>query len=84
MEAFEMQDLLNGAVYHKDYAHIAMNRAAMMYNWCCHPEAIECDSSYMFYRKFGQYDAIIDCEPIEGTDLVCIFIIKPEELNCEW
>lgn len=82
MEDFEMQELLCGSVYHKDYVHIAMNRAATMYNWCSDPRAIECSSSYMFYHKYGQYDYIIYCESIEGTDLCCIFLMKPEELDC--
>lgn len=81
MEDFEMQELLCGSVYHKDYVRVAMKRVALMYNWCADPSAIECSSSYEFYRKYGQYDAIIDCEPIEGTDLVCVFIMKPEELD---
>lgn len=82
MEDFEMQELLCGSVYHKDYVYNAMNRAATMYNWCSDPRAIECSSSDMFYRKYGQYDAIIYCEPIEGTDLVCVFVMTPEQLYC--
>ncbi len=82
MEDFEMQELLCGSVYHKDYAHIAMQRAAKMYNWCSDPSAIKCSNADLFYYLYGQYDAIIYCEPIEGTDLVCVFVMKPEELDC--
>lgn len=81
MEDFEMQELLCGSVYHKDSAKTAMQRAALMYNWCDDPNAIECASSYEFYRKYGKYDAILFTEEIEGTDLVCVFIVKPEELD---
>ena len=82
MEDFEMQELLCGSVYHKDYANTAMNRAATMYNWCSDSRAIDCPSVEYFYEKYGKYDAIIYCEPVEGTDLVCVFVMKPEELDC--
>lgn len=82
MEDFEMQELLCGSVYHKDYVNYAMNRAALMYNWCSDPRATECQSSAEFYERFGKCDAIIYCEPIEGLDLVCVFTMKPEELDC--
>lgn len=82
MEDFEMQELLCGSVYHKDYVHTAMGRAALMYNWCSDPRAVNCESSEKFYELWGNYDAIIYCEPIEGTDLVCVFVMKPEELDC--
>lgn len=81
MEDFEMQELLCGSVYHKDYVNNAMNRAALMYNWCSDPRAPECQSSAEFYERFGKCDAIIYCEPIEGLDLVCVFIMLPEELD---
>ena len=82
MEDFEMQELLCGSVYHKDCVQTAMKRVALMYNWCADPNAIECNSSYEFRRKYGMYDAIIYTEEVEGTDLVCVFVMKPEELDC--
>lgn len=81
MEDFEMQELLCGSVYHKNYVHCMMNRVALMYNWCSDPDALNCVNDLMFYRKYGKCDAIIFIEPIDGTDLVCVFVMRPEELE---
>lgn len=81
MEDFEMQELLCGSVYHKNYVRTMMERVALMYNWCTDAKAIECTSSVEFCEQYGNYDAIIYCEPIEDTDLVCVFIMLPEELD---
>lgn len=81
MEDFEMQELLCGSVYHKDYVRTMMGRVALMYNWCTDARALKCKSSAEFYELFGKYDAIIYCEPVEGLDLVCVFVMKPEELD---
>lgn len=81
MEDFEMQELLCGSVYHKNYVHCMMARVALMYNWCSDPDALKCQSSAEFYREYGKHDAIIYTEPVEGTDLVCVFVMKPEELD---
>lgn len=81
MDTYEMYDLLNGAVYHKDYVYTAIQRAARMYNWCWHPDATKCSSAEVFYHEFGDYDAIIYCEPIKGTDLACVIIMHPDALG---
>lgn len=81
MEDFEMRELLCGSVYHKDYVQVMMERVAIMYNWCADADALNCWSAAMFYHEYGDYDAIIYTEPVEGTDMVCVFVMSPEELE---
>lgn len=82
MEDFEMQELLCGSVYHKNYVRTMMERVALMYNWCTDARALKCQSSEQFYELFGKHDAILYTEEVEGLDLVCVFVMKPEELDC--
>ena len=81
MEDTEMQEFLCGSVYHKDYVYIAMNRIALMYNWCSDPRAIECSSEEEFYQEYGNCSGIIYCKPIENTEMVYVLFMKPCELN---
>ena len=81
MDDTEMQEILCGSVYHKDYVCNMISRVAMMYNQCSDPKAIGCSSEEEFRQIYGNCNAIIYCEPIPNTDLVYVLFKQPSELN---
>nr|DAF17609.1 MAG TPA: hypothetical protein [Caudoviricetes sp.] len=82
MTSEEAMEMLNGSIYHIDHVYPMMSRAREMYNWYDDDyKARKCKSSAEFYQKYGNHDAIIWFEFVEGSNsLVCIFVTSPEDL----
>lgn len=72
--------MLNGSVYHIDCVASMMAQARELYNWYDDDyKARQCKSAEEFYRKIGDYNAIIWYDWVEGSnELVCVYISTPE------
>lgn len=73
--------MLNGCVYHIDCVDMMMATARELYNWYDDDyNARQCKDADEFRRKYGDYNAIIWYEFVEGSNcLVCVNVAKIED-----